>query len=211
MKGKIWLAVISGITFALGITLASYAVTSSSGGVAKVSAGGFSFEIQINEIDLEKIIKNKRDDAGVKEIAKETFGLYEIDSDLVKEISTLAYDIEFSGHLRELRDRFIGPFNAPDINVEVSFKNTISSKEAEVCPDSIFYRNRINIALSDFSNMDSIDQANIAIVHGCPTPHGKPVPIVISSDLGKKLLGTEQLPNTLTAVAKVLPSYVISK
>lgn len=211
MATKIWIALISSITFGLGIAIASYAITSGPGGQAKLKLGQFSFEIAINEADLPALLAEKSGDNAIKQEVKRIFDLYELDTDLATKISTLNYQQPFSENLRKMRDRFVGPFNAPDVSVEVKFSDTIKANHAKVCPDSVFYRERINIALSDFSNMYPVDDAGIAIIHGCPTPNGMPQPITISTELGKKLLQQEDLPPSITAVAKVLPSYVVVK
>ena len=208
MKDKILIVAMSCATFILGIVAASYAVTSGPGGVARLSLGNFNFEIKINEVDLNGLLKRKSYD---QERVKTAYGLYEIDSELINAIAKLDYDTRFSQELRGLRDRFIGPFNAPDVNVEIKFNESLEESNAQVCPDSIFYEKRVNIALSDLSNMYPVDKAGLPIIHGCPTPQGKPQPIVVSSALGKKLLKQDELPDSLLAVAKVLPNYVIVK
>jgi hypothetical protein len=209
MNTKIWIALISSLTFGLGIAAASYAVTSGLGGQAKLKLGEFSYEIQINEADLPSLLEKRSDDNSIKEEVKRIYSLYELDSDLVKYISKLKYKESFSEDLRKLRDKLIGPFNAPDINVEVKFSDALDASKAQVCPDSIFYQERVNIALADFSNMYPVDEADVAIIHGCPTPNGMPEPITISTELGKKLLNQDVLPVSISAVAKVLPSYIV--
>lgn len=211
MNAKIGMALIFAVAFILGIAAASYAVTSGPGGRAKIKAGDFSFEIQINDVDLQALLKNRSDSSALKEEVKKTFKLYDIDGQLITAIAQLDYRSPFSEDLRNLRDRFVGPFNAPDMDVDVRFSDTMDEDKAQVCPSSVFYQERINIALTDFSNMYPIDEANVAIVHGCPTPEGTPEPIIISTELGKKLLNQESLPESIRAVAKVLPSYVIVK
>lgn len=211
MNPRVLVAIISLLTFSLGIVVTSYAVTSGPGGKAKLSLGKFSFEIQINETDLPKLLASKSTDSTIKELVKSTYDLYEINSDLITEISKLNYQEPFSEDLRALRDKFIGPFNAPDLKVEITFSDSLDVNKAQVCPDSLFYQQRINIALADFSNMDSIDNADVALIFGCPTPKGTPQPITISRKLGQKLLKNTTLPDSISAVAKVLPSYVIVK
>ena len=208
MNNKISIVAISCITFMLGIAATSYAVTSGPGGIARLSLGSFNFEIKINEIDLDSLLEKK---SYGKERVKAAYGLYEIDFELIDAIAKLNYDTWFSQQLRGLRDRFIGPFNAPDVNVEIKFSESLEESNAQVCPDSIFYEKRVNIALSDLSNMYPVDKAGLPIIHGCPTPQGKPQRIVVSSALGKKLLKQDELPDSLPAIAKVLPSYAIVK
>jgi len=206
---KIWMVLVSSLTFILGVSVASYAVTSGPGGLAKVKIGELSFEIQINDADIPSLLQKNKENNSIKEEAKRVFGLYEFDSKLIKDISMLSYQDPISEDLRRLRDKFIGPFNAPDISVEVKFSDSLDIDKAKVCPDSVFYQQRVNVALSDFSNMYPVDEADVAIIYGCPTPIGMPEPITISTELGKKLLNQDVLPASIPAIAKVLPSYVI--
>ena len=209
MKEKIWIGLFMCLTFALGILVASYAVTRGPGGQAKLVLGNFSYEITINEIDLPSLISNSKDNDAIRKTAMRSFSLYDIDGNLIQAISKLSYDNAFSHELRRLRDRFVGPFNAPEVNVEVKFDGGLNESKAQVCPDSVFYKERVNIALSDFSKMMPIEDAGIALSFGCPPPQDGPEPIIISDVIGKKLLNSNQLPESISAVAKVLPSYVI--
>ncbi|MDH5388577.1 MAG: hypothetical protein OEY06_09015 [Gammaproteobacteria bacterium] len=209
MSAKIWITLISSVTFGLGVGVASYAVTSGPGGHAKLKIGEFEFEIQINEANIPALLESRASDESIKEEAKRIYGLYEVDSDLITKISSLNYKDTFSEGLRKIRNKFIGPFNAPDIQVKIKFSDSLKINHAQVCPDSDFYKNRINVALSDFSNMYPVDDAGVAIIHGCPTPSGMPELVIISTELGKKLLNKSSLPTSIDAVAKVLPSYVI--
>ena len=206
---KVLIVIVSGITFIIGLWISSQAVTSGPGGQAKLSLGDFKYEIIINDIDISEFLQENSNDETIKEKAKEIFKLYEIDTPLITAIRELNYDNTFSKDLRNLRDTFVGPFHAPDIKVEVKFSNDLDSFKAKVCPQGPFYRQRVNIALADFSNMYPIDDAGIAIVHGCPTPESNPKPIVISYEMGKKLFDMDDLPDSISAVARVLPNYVI--
>lgn len=209
MKEKIWILVISAAAFLVGIGITAYVLTSGPGGQAKLELAGNKFEIQINEVDFEKLFNNPKHQETAKMSAKKILRLYEIDEELIKELESISYDTAFSKSLRDMRDRFKGPFNAPDKKIVLSFSDSIDSNRAEVCPDSDFYNNRINIALADFTHMYPIENAGIARAFGCPPAANKPEEIVISKTVGQRLLGVKNLPPSIQAVAKGLPSYVI--
>jgi hypothetical protein len=208
IKEKVLLVLLPLVAFVLGIGISTYAITSGPGGSAKLEVGGSKFELVVNQIDYQKLFSDKADDEAVKSAAAAAFHLYEMDDRLIQEISRLDYGQSFSRSLRQLRDRFVGPFNAPDKEVKVSFRSGMPKNLAEVCPSSDFYRNRINIATS--VSMVSIDDAGVAAIHGCSNGSGPIENIVVSEEVWKELSGNSQQSGIpINAVAKVLPSYVI--
>jgi hypothetical protein len=210
MREKILILIISLVTFLVGVGITSYVLSSGPGGEASIKLAGNEFKIKITEVNFEKLFRDEKYKDEAKMFAKKVFDLNDLDGGLITKLASVSYDCPFSKQLRDMRDRFQGPFNAPDKKVILTFSDNIDTNRAEVCPDSDFYKNRINIALHDLSHMYPVDNADIARPFGCPSPANEPEKIVISKKLGTQLLRTEKLPKHLEAVAKVLPSYVIS-
>ena len=138
MNEKIWVLVISVAAFVVGVGITAFVLTSGPGGQAKLELAGNKFEIQINEVDFEKLLNNPKYQEVAKISAKKIPKLHEMDEKLIKELESISYNTAFSRSLRDKRDRFKGPFNAPDKKVILSFSDSLDSDRAEVCPDSDF-------------------------------------------------------------------------
>lgn len=213
MKDQALVTVISPCAFLLGMMITVYAVTSSSGGSAKLEVLGNGFEIKNNDVDFEKLFSDDKYKETAKEAALKIFGLYELNENesneaLISKIESLSHDGKFAKRLLEMRDQFKGPFNSPDQEVTLVFNDSIPKDKAEVCPDSDFYKKRLNIALSDFSKMAPIDNASVMALHGCPIQNGTKERIVVNTEVGK-LLGIDHSTTPIDAVARVLPSFII--
>ncbi len=207
----IYMLFISCITFILGVTITTFSVTSGPGGTAKVKIGKSSFEIQVNDVNFKQLFNNSQYSDRAKAMAMQSFNMYEIGPRLITAIRNTSYSDEFARSLREILERMEGPFNAPDKEVILIFNDHLDRDKAEVCPNSDFYRKKLNVALSDYSRMTSIPDAGIALIHGCPPKEGERERVVISEEQGRSLLNIkgDSLPSEIEAIVKPLPSYLV--
>lgn len=212
MKTKVILVIVILCAFLLGVGISVYALTSGTGGKVSLVMGENKFELQINDVNFEQLFKDEQYKNQAKTEAIKEFELYELDDRLISHISEIKNDTSFSRSLRDMRDRFIGPFYSPDKEVLLVFNDNITINHAEVCPDSDFYKNRLNIASNDFRKMTIIENADIMKIHNCHPINKTPInkeEITVNSQIKRDLFGENASITSVNAIAKVLPSYII--
>lgn len=214
MKEQTLITVITSFVVLFAMMIAVYAGTSNSGGSAKFQFLGSDFEFTNNEVNFDELFKNEKYKKIAKDAAMKEFGLYEFNENeaneaLITKIESLRYDSKFAKRLIDMRDRFIGPFKAPDIEATLVFDEDIPKDKAVVCPQGNLYNKLIGTALiSDPKKMGPMLNASMMATFGCPVPDGEKETITVNPEVAKKF-GIADLTAPVDAVAKALPSYIV--
>ncbi len=197
---------VSGITALVMLMIVSQFERTRNGGVIIFKIPGLEIHREAAEIDIEKLLSAPETKDANKEIAKRVLTLYELDSKLLSAIEGLGYSDNFSIGLRDMQERMRGPFFAPDVKVELAFSDEVGFSRARVCADSIFRNQSMTIATEDGGNMDMIESANELLLHECPAHQRDVEKIIVAEKFGIRLLGTENPPSSVQAIAKAIPT-----
>lgn len=187
-----------------GIWLMSKYVTNGQAGHVAMKAFGVEFSSSLEQEDLHGMLKERSNDVETRALVKSVFGLYELDNNLLAAIKKQKYTTEFSRQLRQMRDHMIGPFNPPEVSIQLIFSDDMTDARAKVCSDSIFLNQSVNISTPDRKHMYSIENANELLIYDCPAANRKPETMVVASEFGSRLLKTDKPPPSINAIAKPL-------
>ncbi len=215
-NSKLPLLVVAAGTFLVTTIFIMLIASAGQQGKFELKFGSFEFIHQFDNSNIKELLSEKKNDPPTKLMAKQVFSLHELDTSLMAEIESLPYYHPLSKQLRTLRDKELGPFDAPQVPVELSFSPDIEHLSADVCPDSDFRDKSMNILVSDKTQMQMInhvDSHNMLSMADCPVKDkiaaNEPERIIVSQKFAESLLDTDALPLSVTAIAREVSGLII--
>ncbi len=210
------LLLVAGTTFLLTTILMVLLTTAGKQGHFHMTFPGGVIDYKINRIHLESLLTKRQHDPGTRVMVKQLFSLYDMDDELMNAIENLPYNNRYAKLIRRLRDTELGPFDAPQVPVELSFSANLKPYSADVCPDSDFRDKGMNIVVADRTEMKMINHVtanNLISMSDCPVKDklasNLPERVIVSQKFAESLFDTSALPSSVTATARAVSGQII--
>jgi len=130
-----------------------------SGGVAGSTSinimDAFSFKKENKEVDVVALMKARSDEIPI-ETVKSAFSVHELDEELVQKIKELDFEHLIPKAIREMSRKLVGPFDTPEIDIQVAFSDNIDNDQVKVCQTSELFDKVINLSVHNDRDSDSL-------------------------------------------------------